>query len=79
MRDYLLAILERAIKTAAQTFLAAVGTTATLGGIDWPVVGSTVAVATLLSVVTSLASLSLAKPGPAAFGPESVDTTTTKG
>ena len=72
-KDYWLAILERAIKTAAQTFLASVGTTATLGGINWPVVGSTVAVATLLSLVTSLASLPLAKPGPAAFGPESVD------
>lgn len=72
MRDYLLAIVERAVKTAAQTFLASVGTTATLGGVDWRLVGSTVGLATVLSVVTSLASSSFGKSGPAAFGPETV-------
>ena len=74
MKDYLLAMLERAIKTAAQTFLAAVTVTATLGSIDWPVVGSTVAVATMLSVATSLLSIKLTKTnGPAAFGPEQIE------
>ncbi len=73
VRDYLLATLERAIKTAAQTFLAALGTTATLGGVNWQVVGSTVALASLLSVVTSLASIQLTNTtGPAAFGPEQI-------
>lgn len=73
IRDYLLATLERAIKTAAQTFIAALGTTATLGGVDWKVIGSTVALATVLSVVTSLASISLTEnSNPAAFGPEQI-------
>lgn len=72
--DYLLAMLERAIKTAAQTFLAATIGTATLGDVDWKLIGSTVALATVLSVVTSLASISLTKPnGPAAFGPEKIE------
>ena len=74
MRDYLLAMLERAIKTAAQTFLALVGTNvAGITDVEWKAVGSAVALATVLSVVTSLASVSFAKPGPAAFGPESID------
>ena len=73
MRDYLLAILERAIKTAAQTSAATIGTTAAISQVDWVIVGDVTGLAAILSVVTSLASLSLAKPGPAAFGPESVD------
>lgn len=73
IKAYLLAMLERAIKTAAQTFLALVGTSAALGDVDWRFVGSAVALATVLSVVTSLASISLTNPtGPAAFGPEQI-------
>jgi hypothetical protein len=74
VKAYLLAMLERALKTAAQTFLAATIGTASLGEVDWKLVGSTVALATILSVVTSLASISLSKPaGPAAFGPEKIE------
>lgn len=75
MKDYLLAMLERALKTAAQTFLALVGTNLSgITDVDWKAVASAVALATVLSVVTSLASISLAKPnGPAAFGPEEID------
>lgn len=74
VKDYLLAMLERALKTAAQTFLAATIGTASLGDVDWKLVASTVALATVLSVVTSLASISLTNPnGPAAFGPEKIE------
>ena len=47
----------RAIKTMAQTALATIGTTATLGGVDWLMVGSTAALAGVLSVLTSVAGL----------------------
>ncbi len=73
MKDYLLAMLERAVKTAAQTFIATVGTTAALGDVQWKTTGSIVAMATILSVVTSLASFSFGNEGPAAFGPEQID------
>lgn len=75
MKDYLLASLERAVKTAAQVFLALIGTNATgITDVDWAGVGSAVALATLVSVVTSLAGIKFAPgDGPAAFGPESVE------
>lgn len=47
----------RAIKTIAQTAVAAIGTTATLGGVNWVMVGSTAALAGILSVLTSVAGL----------------------
>ena len=75
MKAYLLAMAERAIKTAAQTFLALVATNGTgITDINWPGVGSAVALATLLSLVTSLASIKLTSnpDGPAAFGPEQI-------
>lgn len=75
MKDYLLAMLERAIKTAAQTFLALVGTNGIgVTDVDWTGVGSAVALAVVLSIVTSLASISLTNAnGPAAFGPEQIN------
>lgn len=82
-RDYLLAMLERAIKTAAQTALAMLGadagglgrSAAGLGDLDLRLIGSVVALATLASILTSLASIKLVPgtKGPAAFGPESVE------
>jgi hypothetical protein len=47
----------RAIKTAAQSAIASIGTTAVVQGLDWAIVGGTVAIATILSVLTSLAGL----------------------
>jgi len=56
-------------------FLALVGTNATgITDVNWPGVGSAVALAALVSVVTSLASIKLSpNDGPAAFGPETVE------
>ena len=51
------AAARRALKTAAQTFVASIGTTATIGAVDWKLVCSTSALAAVLSVATSLAGL----------------------
>ena len=47
----------RALKTFAQTAVAAIGTTALLSEVDWGVVGSASALAAILSLLTSLAGL----------------------
>lgn len=72
---YWLSVLERAVKTAAQAFLALV--TTNVAGVTDLAAGQTFSViglAVLVSVATSLLSISLAPgDGPAAFGPEKVD------
>ena len=50
------AAAERALKTAAQSAIATIGTTALIHEVDWAVVGSATALATVLSVLTSIAS-----------------------
>lgn len=52
----------RALKTAAQTFVATIGTTATIGDVDWKLVCSTSALAAILSIGTSLAGLPEVEP-----------------
>lgn len=56
MKKFIFDTIERAAKTAAQTTIATIGTATLLSSIDWHVVASTVAVATMLSVLTSIAS-----------------------
>jgi len=51
------AALIRAIKTVAQTAVATIGTTAMLTEVNWAVVGSTAALAGVLSLLTSLGGL----------------------
>ena len=47
----------RALKTAAQTAVATIGTTAMFNEINWAVVGSTTLLAAVLSILTSIAGL----------------------
>jgi len=47
----------RAIKTMAQTAVATIGVSATMGSVDWLVVGSTSLLAGVLSLLTSVAGI----------------------
>jgi hypothetical protein len=42
VKKFIIDMAERAVKTAAQTAIAAIGTTQFMGEIDWKTVGSTV-------------------------------------
>lgn len=47
----------RAVKTAAQTAVAAIGTSAYMGEVNWAMVGSTATLAAIVSVITSIAGI----------------------
>jgi hypothetical protein len=47
----------RALKTMAQTAVATIGISATMGSVDWLVVGSTALLSGVLSMLTSIAGL----------------------
>lgn len=47
----------RAVKTMAQAAIGAIGAAATMGAVDWHVVGSTALLAGVLSVLTSVAGI----------------------
>lgn len=53
----------RALKTAAQTALAGITVGAAFADINWPVIGSTAAVAAIASLLTSVAGLPELKEG----------------
>ena len=57
IKNWLRAALIRALKTIAQTAVATIGTSAALGEVNWPLVGSAALLAGILSLLTSLAGL----------------------
>ena len=57
MKRWLKAAGVRALKTVAQTFAATIGTSATLGAVDWQLVFSASLLAGIISLATSLAGL----------------------
>ena len=56
-KEWLAAAGIRALKTVAQTAVASIGVTAMIHEVDWLVVGSTAALAGVLSLLTSVAGL----------------------
>ena len=56
-KSWIVAAGIRALKTFAQTMIAAIGTTALIEQVNWPVVFSTAGLAALLSILTSMAGL----------------------
>ena len=47
----------RALKTLCQTAIATIGTSATMGEVNWIMVGSTSLLSAILSILTSLAGI----------------------
>lgn len=47
----------RAVKTMAQSAIGAIGAAATMGAVDWRIVGSTAVLAGVLSLLTSVAGI----------------------
>lgn len=56
-KEWIKAAAIRAVKTVAQTAVATIGTTALVSEVNWIVVGSSAALAGVLSLLTSLAGL----------------------
>lgn len=73
-KAYVLAVLERATKTAAQSALLVFGADQVNAlHASWADVGGFAAGGFILSVLTSVATTGFGGDGPAAFGPETVD------
>lgn len=57
MKKWAKAAAVRAIKTVAQAAVAAIGSSAAMGDVNWPLVASTAALSGVLSLLTSVAGL----------------------
>lgn len=47
----------RAVKTVAQSAIAAIGASAAMGDVNWPMVGSTALLSGIVSILTSIAGI----------------------
>lgn len=73
------ATAERAVKTAAQTAVAAIGTSVVVvNEVNWELVGGASALAAVLSVLTSVGSAGVGASGPS-LGPEELTPPVPKG
>lgn len=64
MNEWIKAALVRAIKTAAQTAVALIGTNAIgITGVDWVAVASAAALAAIVSLLTSVAGIPEVREG----------------
>ena len=57
LKKWVKAAAVRAVKTVAQAAVAAIGSSAALGDVNWPLVASTAALSGVLSLLTSVAGL----------------------
>lgn len=57
LKKWVRAAAVRAVKTVAQAAVAAIGSSAALGDVNWPLVASTAALSGVLSLLTSVAGL----------------------
>lgn len=72
-REFWASSAERAVKTAAQTAIALIGTEAVgVFNLDWAQIGSVVATATILSLLTSIAGDTAGKNGPSFIRAEGI-------
>ena len=62
-REWFKAAGVRAIKTVAQTAIAAIGASATIGEVNWVMVGSASLLAGVVSILTSVAGIPEVKEG----------------
>ncbi len=67
MKKFMKDLTERAIKTAAQSALAIISTSTLFNEVDWKMVIATVALATVTSVLTSIASYNAGEVGTASL------------
>lgn len=67
MEEWLKAAAIRALKTAAQSAIAIIGTSTAMGGVDWLMVGSAALLAAILSLLTSVAGIGEVNDGASIF------------
>lgn len=67
LKKWALAALVRAVKTAAQTAVGAIGATAIFTEVNWSVVGMTALLSFVLSLLTSVAGLPEIENGTSVF------------
>lgn len=57
LKEWALAALVRAVKTAAQAAIGVIGASTAMGGVDWPLAGSAALLAAIVSLLTSVAGV----------------------